>query len=330
MAQGMAQAPAAPASADPSAATPAPDPSTESQPPASTDSGESAPVDPAPASPAAPGATSTTDQSASSAATATQQQPTNVVVIIRVNSAGNDGPISQKNISVAAPSSANNASTAQSSPGGTASTTQQANGTATATQDGAGNLVITVRTGSPGPDGAVTQTNGTVGASSATNTSDTTQQTPAASAAAQPQTHRGGAGKAAKRPGRQHPKQTAAASAPVESAPPVAASDVEPTTATLDRVVVQPGPVHRQPVKVLRSSGNKHRGPMLNGIAEATKQVLSPFSPQAPPVATAARPEDVSRSVLFTLLALVAAAAAVVAGRRVPIWRRASSRRLSR
>jgi hypothetical protein len=321
---------AAPPTADPSGATSAAAPPTDSQPATPTDTGESVPAAPAAASPVAPAPAATTDQSAGSAATATQQQPTNVVVIIRVNSAGDDGPISQKNITVATPSSANDASTAQSGPGGTAATTQQATATATSTQDNAGNLVVTVRIDSPGRDGAVAQTNGVVGASSATNASGTTQQEPAPSAAVQPQARRGGAGNSAQRPARPHPKQTSAASAPVKSSAPAAGTDVEPTTATLDRVVVQPRPVHRHPVETRQSSGNKHRGAMLNGIAAATKQVLSPFLPQAPPVATAARPEDVSRSVLFTLLALVAAAAAVVGGRRVPVWRRASSRRSSR
>ena len=39
-----------------------------------------------------------TAQAAGAAATTTQQQPRNLVISIRINSPGNDGPISQTNV----------------------------------------------------------------------------------------------------------------------------------------------------------------------------------------------------------------------------------------
>src|SRR5205814_2324406 len=83
------------------------DPVVGSQPAPAADGSESNAE--APADTATSTATSTTGESAGSAATATQQQPINVIVIVRVNSPGNDGPITQNNITVASSTAANNA-----------------------------------------------------------------------------------------------------------------------------------------------------------------------------------------------------------------------------
>src|SRR4249920_916561 len=55
-----------------------------------------------------------TQQAANAAASAVQQQPQNIVISIRINSPGNDGPITQINAGVAAAGSSNSANTGQS------------------------------------------------------------------------------------------------------------------------------------------------------------------------------------------------------------------------
>lgn len=272
-----------------------------------------------------PLATALTAQSAGSTATATQQQPVNVVVIVRVDSPGNDGPITQQNIAVAPSIAANDASTAQSGGDGAAATSQQATATATATQDGAGNYVITVRTGSPGANGAVSQANGVVGASSGSNTSDTDQQVAAPKPAVQPQARRAGAARS--------PQHSREGRQPTAMAPTSAESRVpQDVTADVDSAGSAPGPVgirrvHRNPDVLQESRGHTRHEPTLSSIARGTIQALSPILPQARPAADAAGPADVSRPVLLTLLMLIAAGAAAVLLRRAVVPRRAASRR---
>lgn len=277
-----------------------------------------------------PSDTATTGQTAGSTATATQQQPVNLVVVVRVNSPGNNGPITQSNIVAAPSAAANNATTSQAGNGGNAaSTAQQANASATATQDAAGNVVITVRIDSPGKNGAVAQTNGVVGSSSGTNTSDTTQQVAAPTTAVLPQAHHVGAVRSRKAPSRHHPSRhrqlTAAVRAPAESSPPPAATAVEPAPVTPDRTTTAPAPAHRHPAVTRGSHGSSHHRVTLSSIAGGAAKVLKPFIPQKSPVAEAAGPQDVSRAVLLTLLALAGATAAFAVFRRATVRRQAAS-----
>jgi hypothetical protein len=261
-----------------------------------------------------PGATATTGQSDSSGATATQQQPTNVVVIVRVNSPGDDGSVTQNNLTVGASAAANDSSTGQwagdyptpatqqMSPTPTpqpasSATGQQAASTATATQDAAGNLVVTVRIDSPGRNGDVTQTNSVAAGSSATNTSGTAQQAAAPEQAVRPQARREGAANS------QKPKRR----------------DRHPTATA-------PAPAHRLPVARLHSAGRAHPVPALSRIAGGAAQALAGMVPRALPAADPVRPEDVSRVVLLTLLTLaVVAAATFVAVHPLPPWRGTAS-----
>jgi hypothetical protein len=281
---------------------------------------------PAPADipPADPNADAATNQSASSAATATQQQPVNVVVNIRVNSPGKNGPVTQNNITVAPSTAANNASTTQGGFGGNegASTAQQANATATATQDAAGNLVINVRIDSPGSNGAIAQTNGVVGSSSGTNTSDTTQKVAAPTPAVLPQAHRAGAA-SSRRPPRHRPSRhrelSAAAPAPAEGSTPQA------STASAKPTSTQRPPAHRHAAAAQEPRGNTHHRLSLSSIAAGAARAVSPLVPQASPVTDSAGPQNVSRAVLLTLLALVAAAATFAVFRRTTVRRQAAS-----
>jgi len=309
---------AAPAAFDGQVAAAAPTATTTSEPSTTT---ATAPAD---IPPPDPDADATTNQSASSAATATQQQPVNVVVNIRVNSPGKNGPVTQNNITVAPSTAANNASTTQTGGGNNgASTAQQANSTATATQDGAGNLVITVRIDSPGSNGAIAQTNGVVGSSSGTNTSDTTQQVAAPTPAVLPQAHRAGAARSAKPPRRHLPSRqrrlSAAAPAPAGSTA-QAAAPAAPKPAAVRRT-----PAHRHAAVAREPRNNTHHRVTLRSIAGGAAKVLSPFVPQASPVTDAAGPQDVSHAVLLTLLVLVAAAATFAVFRQATVRRRAAS-----
>jgi len=273
-----------------------------------------------------PDAAAATDQGAESAATAAQQQPTNVVVIVRENSPGNDGSITQSNAAVGTSNAANDASTTQSGTDNSATTGQDAGSTATVTQDGAGNLVITVRNDSPGKNGSVEQTNGAISASSGTNTSDTDQQAAAPAPIVPPQTRGKGAATSRKPLHRRHRQHTAAARPATESLSAPAVNYVEPTKATPN-----PPPVHRHPSTARHSGSREHHVGVLSSVKARAAQVLAPFAAEASPVADATQPADASRVVLFTLLALATAGAATFAvRRRAPAQRPASSRRLSR
>ena len=265
-----------------------------------------------------PETTATTAQTAGSTATATQQQPVNVVVNVRINSPGTNGPITQNNIVVAPSTSANNASTTQGGGGGGgngASTTQQANATATATQDAAGNYVITVRIDSPGANGAVAQTNGVVGASSATNSSKTAQQVAAPTSAVQPQAHHAGAAGSPKAHKRH--RQPAAL---LRATP-----DVELTATASHQVAVRAAPEHRHPAVAREPSNRTHLRTTLSSIASRAARALSPLVPQTSPVAAdAAGPADVSHAVLLTLLVLIAAASTFGLVRRATARRQAA------
>jgi hypothetical protein len=132
-----------------------------------------------------------TEQAATADAVANQQQPRNIVISVRIDSPGDDGPITQENVSVAVAEGSNDSSTAQGGGVGDsggqagdqqASTGQTASSTATATQDQAGNLVISIRVNSPGNNGPISQTNTATAGSNAANTSATNQGVPAVGA----------------------------------------------------------------------------------------------------------------------------------------------------
>ena len=280
---------------------------------------------PAPTEVPAPnlGTAATTGQTGGSTATATQQQPVNLVVIVRVNSPGNNGAITQNNVAAAPSVAANNAATTQGGGGGggkTASTGQQATATATATQDAAGNYVVTVRIDSPGSNGAVTQTNGVVGASTGTNTSKTAQQVAAPKSAVQPQAHHAGAANSRGSAGR-HRQRAALLRA---------TTDVDPIATTPHQVAIRHAPAHRHPASARepRTSTQTHVREALSGIASGAARAFSPLVPNTSPVAAEATgPADVSRAVLLTLLVLVAAAATFALFRRATLQRQTAASR---
>jgi hypothetical protein len=275
------------------------------------------------------------DQSAGTVASATQQQPTNIVISIRVDSPGNNGPISQTNLVISDAGSSNAASTTQGSPadgsGQDASTDQQAAAGATVTQDGAGNLVVVVRINSPGNNGPISQTNASVATSDAQNTSGTTQSEPTEAPAQSTGTTNTAGGKSA-RTSRRRPHRKVAPAAPrretAVAAAPAPASPVAPalTPHRSDRTAAGAARAHHRPRHAVNAGaadrdrsaarggwlgGRLNAGPLGSAVAE-TGDLLGTVAPRAPSGAPQP-PADVSSPVLFSLIAVLALTAVFVA-----------------
>ena len=129
----------------------------------------------------APGQAAATGQQAIANGVATQTGPTNMVVSVRINSPGANGPISQSNVTVVTVGATNGSATSQgaSGPDGAqqAATGQNAGATGEGTQSQPSNIVISIRINSPGNDGPVSQTNVVAVGVSAGNASSTDQAT---------------------------------------------------------------------------------------------------------------------------------------------------------
>jgi hypothetical protein len=140
-----------------------------------------------------------TEQNADAQAASTQVAPTNVNIVVRVDSPGNDGPVTQTNSSVAdatgsnanhvvqaadqsqiagGPGTGQTQDTSQSAP-----TTQQSTGSAASTQVNPMNVNIVVRNKSPGDEGPVSQSNSSQATAVAANTNAVDQAASQAQAA---------------------------------------------------------------------------------------------------------------------------------------------------
>ena len=133
------------------------------------------------------GQSATTSQQAGAASSATQIDPSNSNVSIRVLSPGDDGSVSQSNTAASSASAGNQAATTQTAnqtaAGSGIQTAEQQAGTdqvalalSEADQLGASNVNSPVRVLSPGDDGSVTQGN-TVGSQATSGNAATTGQT---------------------------------------------------------------------------------------------------------------------------------------------------------
>ncbi len=132
------------------------------------------------------GQSATTSQQAAAASSATQVDPSNTNISIRVLSPGDDGSVSQSNTAASSAPSGNQAGTTQSADqtaaGSGIQTAQQQAGTdqlslalSEAAQLGASNVNSPVRVLSPGNDGSVTQGNSAGSQAMSGNTSTTGQ-----------------------------------------------------------------------------------------------------------------------------------------------------------
>jgi hypothetical protein len=239
---------------------------------------------PAPLDQPVPAATSqqaATGQAAGATAAATQQQPGNLVISIRINSPGNDGPISQTNVAGSVAGASNDGSTGQGAiPGGEQGSQQQATtdqattATATATQEQPQNVVIIIRINSPGDNGPIEQTNTAVAVSNAGNASVTTQggsgiglvDGTAAGASPDPRAATG------------PPATQAAASVPAEALPRMSVALPAPAA---PRTAVAPGHRIDRPAPAARTG---FRPGDRTSSAPSSSQIASP-PPSDPPVA---------------------------------------------
>jgi epidermal growth factor receptor substrate 15 len=128
----------------------------------------------------------TTDQNATAASSATQVQPSNSNISVRVLSPGNDGAVTQSNEASSSADATNTAATTQgSSQAGSGSgvqsstqnadTSQKATGLSSATQVKPENSNLSVRVLSPGDGGSVSQSNEAESSANAQNTAPVTQ-----------------------------------------------------------------------------------------------------------------------------------------------------------
>jgi hypothetical protein len=273
-----------------------------------------------------------TEQSAGADTSATQQQPTNIAISIRIDSPGNDGPINQTNVVIGGATGANDASTSQGGGNGgqNASTDQQAGATTNVSQDAAGNLVVVIRINSPGRNGPISQTNAAAGSSNASNTSATSQ---GATAPTTPSTLNDNAAgsrlprraprlparkaAAAPRPRAPGPVATAsAARAPVASGPAEHASDAAAARSTHHprHALQAPAATH----KASADNSVKAASPLGNALADAGN-LLGNVAPAAP-IGGSRQSADVSHSILLSLLAALSLAAAFAAWSQRSLW----------
>src|SRR5581483_5733643 len=142
------------------------------------------------------GQSAATTQQAGAASSATQIDPSNTNVSIRVLSPGNDGDVTQSNSATSSATAGNQAATtqnaAQDAAGAAIQTAQQTAGTdqvalalSAANQDHPSNVNVPIRVLSPGNDGSVTQGNSATSTAASGNTA-TTNQTGSQDAAAAP------------------------------------------------------------------------------------------------------------------------------------------------
>ena len=144
----------------------------------------------------------TTGQAALSGADAEDAAPTNIFISLRINSPGDNGPVTQTSTTAVAGDASNDAATAQDAwqhwDGGDqavegqpqasaqdSDTSQAAATTATAARAKPTNVVVSVRVNSPGDDGPVTQSSTVVVGAESTNAAATAQKAQQAQAGGQ-------------------------------------------------------------------------------------------------------------------------------------------------
>ena len=221
-----------------------------------------------------------TGQAAITNADAADAQPTNIFVSLRIDSPGDNGPVTQTSTTAVAAETANDAATAQdawqdwdsgdraapSAPQASAQesgTTQAAATSATATQPKPTNVVVSVRVNSPGDDAPVTQTSTVAVGAESKNTAATAQKAEQA-----------GGGAAAPAP--------VSAAAPASAPPPPGAVAERPAAASSPNCVsVAPG----APTRIVITIGEACHHVAPKRAAAAPKQHETPVraAPPAPP-----------------------------------------------
>jgi hypothetical protein len=268
---------------------------------AGTARGQGIPDSPATEAPAqASGQEATTGQAATTSAEAEDAAPTNIFVSVRVDSPGDNGPVTQTSTTAVAGDAANDAATGQDawqhwdsgdqaargqpqSSAQDSDTSQAAATTATATRAKPTNVVVSVRVNSPGDDGPVTQSSTVVVGAESTNTAATAQkaqqaQTGPQDVAATPAAPAEPAPTAAPKPAPGAVAERPAASSPPAEAPPTCVSVAPRPAAT--RIVITIGEsCHAQPTphKRLAAAPRPHAHPPAPAH-------VAPAAPAAPVV----------------------------------------------
>jgi hypothetical protein len=242
---------------------------------------------------------SATQQAAAALASALQQQPRNVVISIRINSPGNDGPINQANTAVANAGSANTSNTAQGAAGGAA-----------AGDDAA-------------LDGAAPDTADTSGASATQPAASNTDPPASAAARAAP-----AAADTRARPRPDTERRREPASATASATTPTAPASVSHTSeaatavqAPAARPVVQSSVAPRTHHATRASFGQR----VYSGAARAAAsvpqdaaRVLGNFDSASTAGLQGEHGQDVSSAVVFTLFAVMLAAALFLGRSHLP------------
>jgi hypothetical protein len=302
---------------------------------------------------AVPAATSqgaSTEQAADAAAQATQQDPRNLVVSVRIDSPGNDGSISQTNVAGSAAGATNDASTGQEGASGEpasqqqAATDQAATATATTTQDQPQNIVIVIRINSPGDSGPIEQTNIAVAVSNAGNVSVSRQggggaDGAAAGASPDPRAAIGPPAQQASTPAGEVPRMAVAVRAPAATrkaiaggrgsdrvAPPAASAahrsdgeraksapsstqtaSSEPTNPPVTATSGAREPLARvKPVRRAAAVQSNRTASSDPGVGRRAVDLLGKLAPRSPVQASRSE-QDVTNAVVLTLIAVLGA-----------------------
>jgi hypothetical protein len=253
-----------------------------------------------------PGQQASTGQAAAASGSAAQEQPQNLVVSIRYDSPGANGPVVQTNTDTAIAGSSNGSATDQEgAPAGdqNAATGQDATAGASATQNAPQNVVIVIRVNSPGANGPIVQGNTAGAAASAANASETEQ-------GAAPE-------RAALRTAWLDPRPRAR---PVRQAAPVARAPHAHRAAARAR----PGsaPTEASSARAAPAAAKPHVTPPRHAASAATTRIApAPLlnAPQSPPI-EAVGSHEVSRPVLLALLSVLAAALLAAGARLARPW----------
>src|SRR5919198_2734798 len=276
---------------------------------AGTARGQGIPDSPAPEAPGqASDQQATTGQAATTSADAEDAEPTNIFVSLRVDSPGDNGPVTQTSTTAVAGDAANDAATAQDAwqdwdsgdqaaqgqPQASAQdsdTNQAAATTATAAGAKPTNVVVSVRVNSPGDDGPVTQSSTVAVGAESTNTAATAQKAQQAQAAPQGVAAAPAAPATAPKPGPGTVAEYPAASAPPD-APPTCVS-VAPRPAVTRIVITIGESCHSAPHKRVAAAPRLHPHPKPAHVAPAAPVVhevaaVSPAPTRTP--TTTARP----------------------------------------
>src|ERR687886_2624733 len=240
----------------------------------------------------------TTEQTGMTSADAEDAQPTNIFVSLRINSPGDNGPVTQTSTTAVAGESANDAATAQDAwqdwdsggdaiqPASQASaqdsgTTQAAATSATATRPQPTNVVVSVRVNSPGDDGPVTQSSTVAVAAQSKNTAATAQtahQAQDGAAAAAPAPTEAAAQPTAAPPAK--PAPGAVAERPAEAS--------SPASAPASCVSVAPGAAATR-IVITIGKPCRHVAPKRVAAAPKLHQAPVQAAPSAPPPAPVVR-----------------------------------------